>query len=74
MGSTGQGVVGGHPDVLEEAEGVGYGGELFGFACGVVSWCDGYGFKWGFAYLVVAGWEDVAFSASGLVCCASSCR
>jgi len=65
--------VGGHADILEEAEGVGYCGELFGFACGAVSWCEGYGLEWEFAYLVVAAWEAVAFWGFGLVCYVSFC-
>jgi len=66
--------VGGHADILEEAKGVGYCGELFGFACGVVSWYEGYGLELRMAYLVVAAWEAAGFWASGLVCYVSFCR
>lgn len=66
--------MGGHADILEEAEGVGYCGELFGFACGVVSCWEGYGRGLEFAYPVVAAWEDFAFWVPGLVCYVSFCR
>ena len=34
--------MGGHADIFEETEGVGYCGELFGFACAAVSWYGGF--------------------------------